>query len=206
MLKQRLEEFNDDPQKAFASDKPIYKPTKDGSQGNVVRSIKVYDTQNSKTGFYINNGKAFVNNGSTIRLDVFKRKNFKGIDEYYFAPVYTHLIHAKKVEILPTPNGRSADEKADFDKIREADGKIYATEENGFKRQFSIYPNDYVRIFMKNKIIEGYYVKFAISTGQLSLVEHSSAGKDNLIITVAKTASEIQRYDITILGDNYKWV
>ena len=206
VLKQRLEEFNDDPQKAFASDKPIYKPTKDGSQGNIVRSIKVYDTQNSKTGFYINNGKAFVNNGSTIRLDVFKRKNFKGIDEYYFAPVYTHLIHAKKVEILPTPNGRSADEKADFDKIREADGKIYATEENGFKRQFSIYPNDYVRIFMKNKIIEGYYVKFAISTGQLSLVEHSSAGKDNLIITVAKTASEIQRYDITILGDNYKWV
>lgn len=208
VLKQRLEAFNDDPQKAFATDNPIYKPTKDGSQGNIVRSIKIYDTQNSKTGFYINQNKAFVNNGSTVRLDVFTRKNYKGAYEYYFAPVYTHLIHAKKVEILPTPNGRSADEKAHFDAIREIDGKIYATEENGFTKKFSIYPNDYIRVYMNNKIIEGYYVKYGISGGTLNLIPHSQTSKANLdLLHISpKAASSIERYDISILGDNYRWI
>ncbi len=205
-LKQRLEEFNDDPVKAFAPDNPIYKPTKDGSQGNIVRSIKIYDTQNSKTGFYINKGKAFVNNGSTVRLDVFIRKNYKGIDEYYFAPVYTHLVRAKKIEVLPTPNGRSAEEKADFNKIRETDGKIYATTENGFEKQFSIYPNDYVRIYMNNKVVEGYYVKYNINGGRVQVISHSETNKENLVALSPKTASDIKRYDISILGDNYKWL
>lgn len=208
VLKQRLEEYDDDPKKAFAADKPIYKPTKDGSQGNIVRSIKVYDTQNSKTGFYINDGRAFVNNGSTIRLDVFKRKNYKGDDEYYFAPIYTHLVRAKKVEILPTPNGRSTDEKADFNAIREADGTIYATEENGFKKQFSIYPNDYVRVYLKNKIIEGYYVKYDIVNAVVQLISHDTPGKDasKLIKVSARSATSIERLDISVLGDNYKWI
>lgn len=208
VLKKRLEEFNDDPQKAFAADNPIYKPTKDGSRGNIVRSIKVYDTQNSKTGFYINDGKAFVNNGSTVRLDVYMRKNYKGENEYYFAPIYTHLIHAKKVEILPTPNGRSAEEKADFNAIREVDGKIFATEENGFQKQFSIYPNDYVRVYMKNKVVEGYYLKYGIAGGTLNLIPHSQVSKGDLdLLHISpKTASVIERYDISILGDNYKWM
>lgn len=205
-LRRRLEEHSNDPKKAFAAENPVYKPIKDGSRGNIVRSIKVYDTAKSKTGFYINDGKAFVNNGSTIRLDIYKRKSVRGEYEYYFAPIYAHLVEAKKIEILPTPNGRSANEKADFDAIREADGKIYATAENGFEKQFSIYPNDYVRIYMKNKIVEGYYVKYGVANGQMSLVPHTASDKDSLVVIVAKSATEIQRFDISILGDNYRWV
>lgn len=217
ILKQRLEDAGDDPKKAFAE--PIYKPTKDGSRGNIVRGIKVYDTAKSKTGFYINDGKAFVNNGSTIRLDVYKRKNFKGEYEYYFAPIYTYMLKVKKVngkkveiisnpEILPTPNGRSANEKADFDTIREADGKIYATIENGFEKQFSVYPNGYVRIYMKNKIVEGYYVKYDIVNAVVQLITHDTPGKDKskLIKVSARSATEIQCFDISILGDNYRWL
>ena len=59
---------------------------------------------------------------------------------------------------------------------------------------------------MSNKIFEGYYVKYGISVGQISLIPHSSSGKDNLVTTVAKTATDIQRLDISVLGDNYKWV
>jgi CRISPR-associated protein, SAG0894 len=151
-----LDEFDNKPEKAFGDpSNPVYKPTKNGSLGNIVRSIKVYDTQNSKSGFLINEGKAFVNNGDTIRLDVFKRKNYKGEFEYYFSPIYAHLLNAKKVEILPTPNGRSAAEKADFNKIRDENGKIFATEENGFVKQFSLYPNDYVRIYAKKQDCRG---------------------------------------------------
>lgn len=215
LLKQRLNDNNDDPKKAFAE--PVYKPTKTGERGNIVRSVKVYDTLKSKTGFYVNDGKAFVNNGSTIRLDVYKRKNFKGEYEYYFAPIYTYMLKTEKKdgkwvevinkpEILPTPNGRSSDEKANFDAIRETDGKIYATAENGFEKQFSIYPNDYVRIYMSNKIVEGYYVKYSISGGQVSIISHSQANKDTLLKIVPRVATEIERLDISVLGDNYKWI
>lgn len=204
ILKDRLDAGGDDPKKAFAE--PVYKPTKTGERGNIVRSVKVYDTLKSKTGFYVNEGKSFVNNGATIRLDVYKRRNPRGIDEYYFAPVYTHLVNAGKVEILPTPNGRSADEKASFDAIRDTDGKIYATAENGFEKQFSIYPNDYVRIYMSNRIVEGYYAKYGISDGSLNFIPHSQASKDKLIKISPRAATDIQRLDISVLGGNYKWI
>ena len=171
-----------------------------------MRSIKVYDTQNSKSGFLINEGKAFVNNGDTIRLDVFKRKNYKGEFEYYFSPIYAHLLNTKKVEILPTPNGRSVAEKADFNKIRDENGKIFATEENGFVKQFSLYPNDYVRIYAGNKIVEGYYVGYDIDSGRVSLIGHDKADKKNTDRISGGTITFIERYDISILGDNYRWI
>lgn len=207
VLKSRLNEFADDPKKAFGDpSNPVYKPTKNGSQGNIVRSIKVYDTQNSKSGFLINKGRAFVNNGDTIRLDVFRRKNYKGEFEYYFSPIYVHLLNAKKVEILPTPNGRSAVEKADFNKIRDENGKIFATEENGFIKQFSLYPNDYVRIYAGNKIVEGYYVGYDINKGRISLIGHDKADKKNIDRVSGGTIASIERYDISVLGDNYRWI
>ena len=207
ILKARLDEFDNKPEKAFGDpSNPVYKPTKNGSLGNIVRSIKVYDTQNSKSGFLINEGKSFVNNGDTIRLDVFKRKNYKGEFEYYFSPIYAHLLNAKKVEILPTPNGRSAAEKADFNKIRDENGKIFATEENGFVKQFSLYPNDYVRIYAKNKIVEGYYVKYNIANGSISLIGHDKADKKNIDGVSGGTITSIERYDISVLGDNYRWI
>jgi hypothetical protein len=111
-----------------------------------------------------------------------------------------------KVEILPTPTGRSNDDKSDLNTIREADGKIYATVENGFEKQFSIYPNDYVRIYMGNKIVEGYYSKYDIVNAVFSLVAHSSSDKSTFIKASPRTAVDIQRLDISVLGDNYKWI
>ena len=207
ILKARLNKFGNKPEKAFGDpSNPVYKPTKNGGRGNIVRSIKVYDTQNSKSGFLINKGKAFVNNGDTIRLDVFKRKNYKGEFEYYFSPIYAHLLNAKKVEILPTPNGRSVAEKADFNKIRDEKGKIFATEENGFVKQFSLYPNDYVRIYAGNKIVEGYYVGYDIDSGRISLIGHDKADKKNTDRISGGTITSIERYDISVLGDNYRWI
>jgi CRISPR-associated protein, csn1 family len=206
ILEQRLKDFNDNPVKAFAEN--IYKPTKDSKCGNIVRSIKIYNTRDSKSGFLVNEQRAFVNNGKTIRLDVYKRKNYKGIYEYYFTPVYTHLINTQKIEVLPTPTGRSKKEKADFDTIRTDDGEIYATLKNGFIKQFSIYPNDYVRIYFGNEIVEGYYVKYNTNDGSLKLIKHSETSKNDndLISKSAKTATLIKRYDISVLGDNYRWL
>lgn len=193
VLKNRLEEHGDNPQKAFAADNPIYKPTKDGSRGNIVRSIKVYDTQNSKTGYYINGGKAFVNNGSMVRLDVYSKQNAKGKVEHFFVPVYTHQIPLEKrgekiTKILPAPKG--------FTDIDETFTKVTA-----------LFPNDYVRVYFGNKITEGYYVKYGSASGQMLLISHTSSSKDigQLITCSARSAVSIERLDISVLGDNYPW-
>ena len=192
VLKQRLEEYGDDPQKAFASDNPIYKPTKDGSRGNVVRSIKVYDTQNSKTGFYINDGKAFVNNGGMTRLDVYQKQSTKGKIEHFFVPVYTYQIGFEKsgqkiTKIMPEPKG--------FTDVNDT-----------FTKVTSLFPNDYVRIYINNKIEEGYYRAYDVAAGQITLLSHSASDAKSTIRVSARSASSIERFDISILGDNYKWI
>ena len=190
LLKQRLDDNGDDPKKAFAA--PVYKPTKSGEQGNIVRSIKVYDTANSKTGFYINDGKAFVNNGSMVRLDVYQKVNPKGKIEHFFVPVYTHQLATEKsgdkiTKIMPAPKG--------FTDVDETFTKIT-----------SLHPNDYVRFIFGNKIEEGYYVMYGISVGQIVLLSHHTAGKSETRSISPRSASEIQRLDISVLGDNYEWM
>lgn len=123
-----------------------------------------------------------------------------------FSPIYAHLLNAKKVEILPTPNGRSAAEKADFNKIRDENGKIFATEENGFVKQFSLYPNDYARIYAENKIVEGYYVGYDIDSSRISLIGHDKADKKSTDRISGGMITLIERYDISVLGDNYRWI
>lgn len=182
----------DHPEKAFAE--PVYKNDKkigkNGKQLSPVSSIKVYSTQPS--GFYINGGKAFVNNGSMVRLDVYQKPNKKGKIEHFFVPVYAHQVGKNKptpTKILPAPKG--------FTDVDET-----------FTKVCSLYPNDYVRCYFGNKIKEGYYVKYGINNGAMQVISHSTANKDkdNLIQISPRSANLIERYDISILGDNYRWL
>ena len=191
-LLERLDTHGDNPEKAFAE--PIYKFDKkfdkNGNQLSPVSTIKVYSTQPS--GFYINDGKAFVNNGSMVRLDVYQKPNKKGKIEHFFVPVYAHQIGKNKpapTKILPAPKG--------FTDVDETFTKIC-----------SLYPNDYVRCYFGNKIKEGYYVKYGSASGQMILLSHASASKDNdtYLTCSARSATLIERYDISILGDNYRWL
>ncbi len=59
---------------------------------------------------------------------------------------------------------------------------------------------------MSNKIVEGYYVKYGIGNGNLCLLPHGQVSKDIFINSAPKSAADIQRIDISILGDNYKWI
>lgn len=191
-LLERLDTHDNNPEKAFAE--PIYKNDKkfdkNGKQLSPVSTIKVYSTQPS--GFYINDGKAFVNNGSMVRLDVYQKPNKKGKIEHFFVPVYAHQIGKNKpapTKILPAPKG--------FTDVDETFTKIC-----------SLYPNDYVRCYFGNKIKEGYYVKYGSASGQMILLSHASANKDNdtYLTCSARSATLIERYDISVLGDNYRWL
>ena len=191
-LLERLNAHDNNPEKAFAE--PVYKNDKkfdkNGKQLSPVSTIKVYSTQPS--GFYINDGKAFVNNGSMVRLDVYQKPNKKGKIEHFFVPVYAHQVGKNKpapTKILPAPKG--------FTDVDETFTKVY-----------SLYPNDYVRCYFGNEIKEGYYVKYGINNGAMQVIAHSTASKDkdHLIQISPRSANLIERYDIAILGDNYRWL
>ena len=191
-LLERLDAHDNNPEKAFAE--PIYKNDKkfdkNGKQLSPVSTIKVYSTQPS--GFYINNGKAFVNNGSMVRLDVYQKPNKKGKIEHFFVPVYAHQVGKNKptpTKILPAPKG--------FTDVDET-----------FIKVCSLYPNDYVRIYLKNKILEGYYSGYDISVGTVIIYPHFTPSKDIKVANrvSARSATLIERYDIAILGDNYRWL
>ena len=191
-LLERLDAHGDNPEKAFAE--PIYKNDKkidkNGKKLSPVSTVKVYSTQPS--GFYINNGKAFVNNGSMVRLDVYQKPNKKGKIEHFFVPVYAHQVGKNKpapTKILPAPKG--------FTDVDET-----------FNKVCSLYPNDYVRIYLKNEIREGYYVKYNVANGAMQLLPNYAPGKNqNTFVQVyGKNAQAIERYDISVLGDNYRWL
>ena len=188
-LLERLDDHDDNPEKAFAE--PIYKNDKkydkNGKQLSPVSTIKVYSTQPS--GFFINKGKAFVNNGSMVRLDVYRRPNKKGKIEHFFVPVYAHQVGKNKpapTKILPTPKG--------FTDVDET-----------FTKVCSLYPNDYVRCYFNDRVEEGYYVMYGIAVGQMVLLKHSAPGKSETKSISPRSATKIERLDINVLGDNYKW-
>ena len=183
----------DHPDKAFAES--VYKNDKkfdkNGKKLSPVSTIKVYSTQPS--GFYINNGKAFVNNGSMVRLDVYQKPNKKGKIDHFFVPVYAHQVGKNKptpTKILPAPKG--------FTDVDET-----------FTKVCSLYPNDYVMCkFSENRVEEGYYVMYGIAVGQMVLLPHEVSGKDQKTMRSIspRSAASIERYDISVLGDNYRWL
>jgi len=191
-LLERLNAHDNNPEKAFAE--PVYKNDKkfdkNSKQLSPVSTIKVYSTQPS--GFYINNGKAFVNNGSMVRLDVYQKPNKKGKVEHFFVPVYAHQVGKNKpapTKILPAPKG--------FTDVDET-----------FIKVCSLYPNDYVRCYFGNKIEEGYYIAYDSGSGRITVIDASSPNKEgaNRHRISPRSANLIERYDISVLGDNYRWL
>lgn len=192
-LRQRLLDNNDDPAKAFAE--PIYKSDKrfdkNGNPISPVSTIKVYSVNPESSGFLINDGKAYVNNGSMVRLDAYKKINAKGKVEHFFVPVYANQIRKghpeiRPTKILPTPKG-------------------FTDVDDSFDFVCSLYPNDYARFMFGDSIREGYYVKYDINGGGITLLPQTAASKEQSFKIGARISDGIERLDINVLGDNYHW-
>lgn len=80
-LKQRLVEFGGDAKKAFAPTNPIRKPCKNG-QGNIVRTVKTYETYTGG-GMILEKNKGIVKNDGMIRVDLYSKEG-----RYFGVPVY----------------------------------------------------------------------------------------------------------------------
>lgn len=199
-LKQRLTENNNDPAKAFAE--PVYKNDKrfdkNGRPLSPVSAIKVYSKNPDTSGFLVNHGKAYVNNGSMIRLDVYKKVNAKGKTEHFFVPIYAHQARTGSKRILPEPKKGPKFIDDSFEKVCE------------------LFQNDYVKFtYADGHSEEGYYVKYDIAACNVYILPQTSSSKElpkkgqekpNSMKRISPRSSvKCQRLDINVLGDNYRW-
>lgn len=182
-LRTRLETFSGKADKAFAE--PFYKPTRDGHQGPIVRTVtKVID---NLSGLVLRGGVA--KNDSMIRVDVFRKAG-----KYHLVPIY---IQHRVAKTLPNLAIVAAKEERDWTVI-----------DDTFEFCFSLYPNDLVRVTLKGKpIIEGYYAGCDRATGAINLWaqdRNQTIGKDGLIRSIGvKTALKVERFNVDVLGNIY---
>lgn len=206
-IKQLLDEKGE---KAF-DDVEIYKNNKttdkNGNPLSPVRTIKVYEKKPDTSGTYLNHHTQFADNGKTICLNIYRRKSLMGKYKFFAAPLYVHSLNKEEIPILPTPTGRSTEEKAELNKLRNMSGLIMATSKNGFELVTQVFPNDYIKIIYADRIVEGYYVKYGVAGGTLSLISHNQASKGDtdLIHCSLGAADNIDVQTISVLGDNYKF-
>lgn len=164
-LKHQLQMFSNDGKKAFAE--PFHKPKADGSEGPVVKKVKI--CKKLSLGVEVNGGQGIAENGSMVRIDVF-RENGK----YYFVPIYTADVVKK---VLPN---RAATATKPYSEWRVVDDKDFV---------FSLYSRDLVHIKskkgVKTKLVDGgqmpqedllvYYIGANTWTASISGLGHDSS-------------------------------
>lgn len=128
-LKQRLVEFDGDAKKAFAT--PIRKPCNSG-QGNIVRTVKTYETYTGG-GMLLEKNKGIVKNDGMIRVDLYSKDG-----KYFGVPVYVADLYRGE---LPK---RAATANKPQNEWREMD--------DTYTFEMSIYQDDLLRIENKKGI------------------------------------------------------
>lgn len=193
-LRERLQSFGGNAQKAFEEE--FHKPKKDGSDGPVVRKVKLM--KKLTMGVEVNGGEGIAENanGSMIRVDIFQENG-----KYFFVPVY--IPDTLKKEL---PNQAATAGK------RHEDWRVMK-EENFL---FSLYPRDliYVKkrngIKLKKSITEekqksefwAYFTGANISTASISGISHDRSFEfEGLGI---QSLEIFKKYSVDVLGNKFE--
>lgn len=128
-LKQRLVEFEGDAKKAFAT--PIRKPCNSG-QGNIVRTVKTYETYTGG-GMILEKNKGIVKNDGMIRVDLYSKDG-----KYFGVPVYVADLYRGELPKRAATNGKPQNEWRVID--------------DTYTFEMSIYQDDLLRIESKKGI------------------------------------------------------
>ena len=197
-LKKRLAEFGNDGKKAF-SGIVFRKPKADGTEGPIVKKVKIMDTTSSFV--RVCESKGAAENDHMVRCDVFYVEN----DGYYFVPVY---VADTVKDALPQ-----------YAPIAHKSPKLMNDEDF----VFSLYPNDLIRICSSKEIVlnktnkksdlpekittprgEGiflYYKGMDVSTAGLKGITHDGTYEYR---SIGKTMQLIEKYDVDVLGNVHK--
>lgn len=154
LLKERLDEFGGKADKAFV--KPLFMPTKNGSPGPEIKSVRLITKDQS--GVEVPGRSGIADNGDMVRTDVFEKQG-----KYYLCPVYVKDLMAGNL-----PNNLIAAGKAEQDWPD-------ITDEHHFV--FSLYKNDYVMLEKPNgEMLEGYFAGSNRSKASIAIRAHDFAG------------------------------
>ena len=181
-LKARLEAFNDDPAKAFTESF-----VKNGWA--IVKSIRVEKVQKSGVLVHAGNGVADNASGSIVRVDVFIKDR-----KYFLVPIYTWQV-AKG--ILPN---RAV--------IADTDENEWEMMDENSTFQFSLHPNDLIRVKTKKDEFWGYFNGLNRHTGGINIRTHDlekSKGKQGIFEGIGvKIALSFEKYQVDELGKNIR--
>jgi CRISPR-associated endonuclease Csn1 len=162
--------------------KPKQGDPEDGPfSGPEIKKIKL--NAGKTTGIAVRGGKAA--NEIMLRVDVFTKDG-----KFHLVPVYVH----HQVTGLPNRAVVAYKDEEDWTLIDES-----------FAWCFSLYPNDLLKITLKDEFYLGYYSGVDRSTGAISLWAHDrnkSIGKDGLIRGIGvKTAKCVEKFHVDTLGN-----
>ncbi len=197
-LKDRLAMFGGDGKKAF--EEPFYKPKSDGTNGPLVKKVKIVNK--STLSVPVQNKTAVADNGSMVRVDVFYVEG----EGYYLVPIY--VADTVKPEL---PNMAIIAHKSyeDWKEMKEEDFI------------FSLYPNDLIKVKSKKDMnlsivntestlpksyadndLFLYYKKANISTAAMTVINHDNTYTINGL--GVKTLVSLEKYQVDVLGNIQK--
>lgn len=176
MLRKRLEEYGGDAKKAFVEE--IRKGNRPNSP--VIRKVRIKE----KVGGAVRIQGGVAGNGDMIRVDVFQRKNKKGIVQYFLIPIY---MKHRTYEDLPMKAIIAHKPEKEWEEMQDEEFLC------------SLYTNDYIRIEKKNETQEGYYVGVDRSTGKL--VAHPADSRKDWGSGVKTGILSFTKYSVDILGN-----
>ncbi len=184
ILKERLNAHNGDPQKAFAE--PVKLIGRNGAENAaLINSVRIIT--NEKSGVEINEGLA--SNGRMIRLDVFQKDK-----KYFLCPVY---VHHKADSELPKRVVKPLKGETDWDVMDEK-----------YVFQFSLYPNDLIRVGKKGEEYLGYYAGANRRTASIAIIAHDGDkqfGKNGLKDGIGVQGLGIfEKYTVNYFGEKHK--
>jgi len=172
----QMEEFDYNGKEAF--NEPFYKPKSDGTNGHLVKSIKLFEE--NKSGVEIRKGIA--DNDSIVRTDVFTDGK-----KFYLIPVYTWHVAQGTL-----PNKAIVANKNEEDWLEMTDKYTF---------KFSLYPYDLVHVKTNNQNFIGYYRTVHRGTGALYFSAINNNSEE--ITSGVGTAKLINKYTVDILGNFY---
>lgn len=197
-LKLRLELFEGKREKAFTE--PFYKPKSDGSQGPLVKKVKIQEKATLTVP--VHSGSGIADNGGMIRVDVF----FVEKDGYYIVPVYRSDVLKEnlpsKAVVAHKPYAEWKEMKdEDFIFSLYPDDLFYAEHKTGFnlsiKNKESSLPKE-----IKSNSGFFYYTGANISTAAISGENHDSSYFLKGI--GVKTLANFEKYQVDVLGNKSK--
>jgi CRISPR-associated endonuclease Csn1 len=197
-LKTRLLAFGGDAAKAFVE--PFFKPKSDGSQGPLVKKVKLEEHPTLVVA--LQNGKAAADNDNMVRIDVFYVEG----DGYYIVPIY---VADTLMDNLPNKAIVAAKPHDQWKEMHD----------NDFV--FSVYPDDLLyfesktpKTFTKTQKDSSlsdkydalsefvYFKKASISTASITVATHDDT------YTIAslgvKTLFKLEKWQVDMLGNKTK--